>query len=661
MPLESFERKWRLPLIQLALGCLLALLTGLVAAAILSRKILVPIRALTRHVDEISAGRPSSLAGVRPTIDEFETLRKGMANYETALTQQAGVEREVTQDLRESERRYRAVAEAGAMVFWTGGLDGKLLSATGWEDLTGQPESQALGSGWMKFVHPEDLKQRKRGSTATSVDGRFQDTEFRIRAAGGHWRWVRTRATLIEEDGRDLEWVGVLEDVDARRRAQDELAHMALHDELTGLGNRNMLGDRLERMIAAPGKISVICLDLDRFKEVNDTLGHSQGDELLKQVATRIRNCAAPDDLIVRLGGDEFAVARSGDASMHDIATLAGRLITKLSEPYQLGAASVIVGASAGIADAADTSAEELMRQADIALYAAKAAGRRQFRFFEPGMYAKLQRRGQVEAELRKAIELNQLLVHYQPLVNPVTCLPTGFEALLRWNHPERGLLLPDRFITIAEETGLIDEIGKKVLNAACREAAGWPDKLKVSVNISPVQLADKRLAESVLSALTYSGLDASRLELEITENALVENIEQGMATLLRLKALGCGVVMDDFGSGGSSLEFLKAFPFSRVKIDKAFVQNLEQAPENRAIVSAVTSICTSLGIKSTGEGVETPEQLAILLSVNCSEVQGYLFGRPSPAEDVEAVVKRLTKEAPMRMASAASPTLKSA
>lgn len=641
-PLESFNARWLRPIIEIVAGSLAAILLALAMGIWVSRRFLGPVRVLARHADEVASGYDTAAPLTPFAIEEFESLRASLAKAEETLRERMLAEKLAAHRLSSSERRYRTLAEAGAMVFWLCDWRGNLLSATGWKDLTGVEEQDALGKRWTASVHPDDMAVMDHAWNSGARAKGYVDQEFRVRTAAGQWRWVRVRGSLVEGDA-EMQWVGVLEDVDARRRAQARIAHMAHHDSLTGLGNRVLLRERLAVAVAdddASG--AVLLIDLDRFKTVNDTLGHSHGDELLTEVAKRIIECLSSNDFVARLGGDEFAIVHEAGGGSRAIEALCRSLVKRLGEPYFVGDVSVVVGASIGVAMFDGASAELMMQKADIALYEAKSAGRGVYRFFEPGMDEKVQQRGRLERELREAIRGHQLEVYYQPLVNPSTRRLTGFEALLRWNHPTRGLLSPIEFIPIAEETGLIVPIGEMVLREACSQATSWPEHLKVSTNISPIQLANKRLVETVTGALQATGLPARRLELEITENALITNIESAMGALLRLKALGCGIVMDDFGSGGSSLSYLKAFPFTRVKIDKSFTLNLDLGRENKAIVRAVTSICESLGITSTAEGVETEEQLAFVKAEQCAEVQGFLFGKPGPAHEVPAVIERL-------------------
>ncbi|MGI4801410.1 MAG: putative bifunctional diguanylate cyclase/phosphodiesterase, partial [Janthinobacterium lividum] len=444
-------------------------------------------------------------------------------------------------------------------------------------------------------------------------------------------------------------WLLTLEDVTERKLAEAKIIHMAHHDALTGLSNRIMFHDRLGEAVARSlrGESSaVLYLDLDNFKTINDTLGHPVGDALLREVSQRLRKQVREIDTVARLGGDEFAIVQCGLEQPQDATTLARRLIEVLSEPYELDGHQVVIGASVGIAlvptDGQDP--DQLLKNADMALYAVKAAGRGSYRFFKQEMDATMQARRTLEADLRKGLGDNQFELYYQPLMNIKTGSVIGFEALLRWNHPERGLVPPEEFIPLAEETGLIIPLGRWVLNQACADAATWPGNLKIAVNVSAVQFGCPTLIEDVSTALRASGLAPDRLEIEITETVMLDNSEAIFVILHNLRDLGLGIAMDDFGIGYSSLNYLRRFPFTKVKIDRSFIEGLGRVAECDAIVSAVTDLCETLGMATLAEGVETEEQLQQLRAGRCAEAQGYLFSRPRPASEVAALCLRLTQ-----------------
>ncbi|MDO9713387.1 bifunctional diguanylate cyclase/phosphodiesterase [Paracraurococcus lichenis] len=507
---------------------------------------------------------------------------------------------------------------------------------------------------WWAPILPDDRERLRaevmRGMAAREAEGAC---EYRIRRpSDGELRHVEARARYeYDGSGRPLSAVGVVIDVTERREAELRIAHLAHHDALTGLPNRVLFRDRLNDALARARRnegFAVLYLDLDRFKEVNDTLGHPVGDALLRAVTARLQAELRETDTLARLGGDEFAVIQASLDQPRDATTLARRLVEVISAPFLLDGHQMVIGTSVGISlcptDGFDPDA--LLKGADMALYRAKAEGRGRWRFFEPEMDARMQLRRTLELDLRRALAMSEFEVFYQPIVNIDTRRVSGLEALLRWRHPERGLVPPDDFIPLAEEIGLILPIGEWVLAQACCDAATWPGAPKVAVNLSPVQFAGRGLVEAVAAALAQSGLAPARLELEITETVLLQDTEATLATLHRLKALGVRIAMDDFGTGYSSLSYLQRFPFDKVKIDRSFTRELGNSRQSNAIVQAVTDLCAGLEMTTTAEGVETEAQLAVLRRRGCSEAQGYLFSKPKPAEEVRVVLQQLRQNA---------------
>jgi len=445
-------------------------------------------------------------------------------------------------------------------------------------------------------------------------------------------------------------WVATYDDVTERQRVEKQAVFLARHDALTRLPNRVLFHERVEQALAQVGRgaqAAVLCLDLDRFKAVNDTLGHPIGDALLQAVADRLQACVREVDTVARLGGDEFAVVQTGMESSAHAKLLARRIVDVISQPYDLGGHHVVIGTSIGVALAPDdgTHPDELLKNADMALYRAKLEGRGTYRFFEPEMDERLQARRALELDLRSALAAGEFEMFYQPLVSLTANQICGFEALMRWHHPTRGLVSPAEFIPVAEEIGLIVPLGQWALNQACTEAAGWPESVKVAVNLSPVQFKGGSLVHAVIDALYRSGLPARRLELEITESVLLQNNKTTLATLHDLRDLGVRIAMDDFGTGYSSLSYLRSFPFDKIKIDQSFVRDLCGKPDSIAIVRAVAGLGASLGMMTTAEGVETHAQLAQLRAECCTEVQGYLLSRPCPAGDVAGLLQRSLDE----------------
>ena len=441
-------------------------------------------------------------------------------------------------------------------------------------------------------------------------------------------------------------WIATFEDITARRHAERQVAFMAHHDALTLLPNRTMFRERVETAVAHANRATaaaVLFLDLDHFKSVNDTLGHPVGDGLLCQAAERLSTCVRQRDTVARFGGDEFGVVQVGPDRVEDVATLAQRIIDVLNEPYEVAGHQVIIGVSLGIAMAcADGSdPDTLLKNADIALYRAKAEGRGVYRFFAPEMDARLQQRRKLELELHAALLNDEFELYYQPQLDLATNRICGFEALMRWNHPTRGLVNPYEFIWLTEEMGLIVPLGEWALRQACREAMLWPIDVRVAVNLSPVQFNRHDLVSHVIEALTDSGLPAQRLDLEITESVLLMHNADNIGILRELRALGVRISMDDFGTGYSSLSYLRSFPFDKIKIDQSFIRDLPHDRDAAAIVRAITALGTSLGMVTVAEGVERPDQLARLREEGCAEVQGYLFSVPQPASEIPGLLRR--------------------
>lgn len=410
-------------------------------------------------------------------------------------------------------------------------------------------------------------------------------------------------------------------------------------DDLTGSVKRNALMHAIEEALRGTGNIAVHCLDLDRFKIINDTLGHGIGDLLLKKVADRIRSACRASDIVARVGGDEFIVLQRDVQSLEDAERLSNRLVDLVGRTYVLSGHTVNVGASVGVALREEQSqARDLIRDADLALYEAKRAGRGRHRVFEPNMSVSLRERRELEIDLRRALALRQFELNFQPFVELETNNVRGFEALLRWHHPVRGTVPPLDFIPMAEETGLIVKIGEWVLRTACETAASWPTDLTVAVNVSPLQFKADNLLATVEAALRHTGLQAHRLELEITEGALLEDTDNVLSTLHALRAIGVKISMDDFGTGYSSLSYLQKFPFHKIKIDRSFVAG--SSADSQAIIRAVAGLGSSLGMAITAEGVETPAQLAHIRDQHCTHVQGYFTGRPMRGTAVSDFLK---------------------
>ncbi|MCS3453213.1 MULTISPECIES: EAL domain-containing protein [Bradyrhizobium] len=452
---------------------------------------------------------------------------------------------------------------------------------------------------------------------------------------------------IAQRPTSDGGWLVTCEDVTEQQRAESQIAFMARHDALTKLPNRTLLAERIELAVAQVGRglgFAVFCLDLDNFKQVNDTLGHPVGDELLCAVADRLNACVREVDTVARLGGDEFAVIQCGVQGGDEAERLARRIVECVGAPYELNGHRVVVGCSVGISMSPGdgTTGEKLLKNADVALYRAKMEGRGTWRFFEPAMDASLQRRRAIELDLREAMAKDEFSLFYQPLYDLHLDRICGFEALLRWHHPKRGLVSPDQFIPIAEEIGLIGPLGEWVLNRACEQATTWPGEMKLAVNVSAVQFRDADFIDVVVNALAASKLSPRRLELEITESVFLANSNETLATLHKLKAQGLRIALDDFGTGYSSLSYLRSFPFDKLKIDKSFVRDATATHGSKSIVRAVISLGRSLGMTTIAEGIETVEQLDHMRAEGCNEAQGFLLSHPVPVTEIAAKILEL-------------------
>ncbi|TKD17413.1 EAL domain-containing protein [Rhodobacter capsulatus] len=555
--------------------------------------------------------------------------------------------------LRKSEEKLRFALEAARAGSWQwhcledrASCSERFLRQHGLDPAAG-PVTLA---GWLACLHPED-RAGVRALVLGALESGVRDLALQYRVAlpdGRGPRWIETFGRFERDaEGRALKVSGISFDVTDRFEAVERIAYLAHHDGLTGLPNRALFLDRLE---AALGRVrqtrgcAVLLIDLDRFKEVNETLGHAAGDRLLCAVAARLRAEVSAADTLARLGGDEFAVLLTETEAPQTVGALAERLLAAIEAEFDLDGRRISIGASLGIAMAPSDGLgpKALVKAADVALCRAKADGSGCLRFFAPESDSRMQQRRALESDLRRAWAARDFQLFFQPILEMKTRRVSCLEALLRWHHPERGWVSPETFIPLAEEMGLIVPIGEWVLTEACAAAARWPGSLRVAVNLSPVQLAHIGLAEAIMAALRRTGLAANRLELEITETVMMKETPATLATLERLKGIGLRIAMDDFGAGYSSLRNLQRFPFDKVKIDRAFTAGLGTSQQSAAIVRAVTGMCQSLGMVSTAEGVETETQLAALAREDCTEVQGYLFSKPVPAAQVAALLTRL-------------------
>ena len=512
-----------------------------------------------------------------------------------------------------------------------------LLTNKNGEDLFG------LGRDQIKGRTAEELFGPEAGRAIAALDlealerNGVEYTGSLLHRGGSDQVIVSTKKLVIPDAaGKPEHLLSIIEDITDRVRAAEHSTYMARHDALTGLGNRLLFAERVNEALGRTrgSAFSILLLDLDQFKQVNDSLGHPIGDTLLMSVAHRLKDTVGAEDLVVRFGGDEFAILQQVTGRQRDsVVALANRIRNRLVAPYDLAGHRVIIGTSIGIVlvPAHGTQFDQLMKYADLALYRAKSAGRNQWCFFERALEEKANARLTLESDLRGALRQGQFELRYQPVVDLATREPRGAEALLRWNHPAMGMIGPDRFIPVAEDIGVINEVGEWVLRTACADASGWPAHINLAVNLSSVQFGQVDLVRVVTDALADSGLPPERLELEITESVLLQNSDDNIELLHRLKCIGMSIVLDDFGTRYSSLSYLKMFPWDKIKIDRSFVNELTTRADCRAIVCAVIGLGHSLHIATTAEGVETEEQCALLRTGGCTLGQGFLFGRPVP------------------------------
>ena len=533
-----------------------------------------------------------------------------------------------------------------------------------------------------RYVEMYDLPRERIGpgiSLAEIVDMRFEAGSFPAMSKEEYLHWRAKVAVSAEptdsvielRNGRTFKirhrpmpdggWVATHEDITEQRQSEVKIEYMAHHDSLTDLANRVLLNQRLEQALGhrihREEIVAVHHLDLDQFKAVNDTFGHLAGDKLLKIVAGRLRGLVRDTDTVARMGGDEFVIVQGPIRDPAEATSLAQRIIALISEPYDLDGHQAVIGASIGIAVGPGDGLrpDKLLRNADLALYRAKGDGRGTFRFFEPAMDQQMQARRIMEQDLRKALAAGEFELYYQPVVNLASNEISGFEALIRWNHPEKGMVAPATFIPLAEEIGFIVAIGEWVIRQACSTAAKWPGDLHVAVNISAAQFRSPGLMQVIVGALATSGLHPTRLEIEITETVLLQNKETTLELLHQLRALGVRIAMDDFGTGYSSLTYLQCFPFDKIKIDRSFVKDITENTGSLNIVRAVAALANGMGMTATAEGVETSEQLDKITSEGCTEMQGYLFSKPLPATEIERLFLsgREPRKAPGRIVAA--------
>lgn len=596
------------------------------------------------------------------------------ANQELELAQEA---------LRQSENQYRSVVnnikevifQIDAIGLWT-------FLNSAWTEITGFSIAESIGTNFLQYVHPDD-RQRNQRLFEPLINRQQESYRYEVRylTKDGSYRWIEANARLtLDTNAQLVATSGTLNDITERKqaeaallraavaeainqklekeiierkRAEAQLFHNAFHDVLTGLPNRALFMDRLAHAVVRTKRrddclFAVLFLDVDRFKVVNDSLGHLVGDELLQRIAQRLEACVRSGDTVARLGGDEFTILLEDIKDISEATQIAERLQEELALPFVLNKHEVFTAVSIGIALSSNgcEQPEELLRNADIAMYYAKNLGRARYSVFDPAMHTQAVVLLQLETDLRLAVEHQDFRIHYQPIVSLKTGRITGFEALVRWQHPLRGLLSPAEFISVAEETGLIIPIGRQVLHEACRQMRTWlrqfptqKELLTLNVNLSVKQFMQAELVTQVAQILQETGLDARSLKLEITESVIMENTESATVALLQLKALGVQLCMDDFGTGYSSLSYLHRFPIDILKIDRSFVNNMTLSEQNLQIVQAIVTLAHNLNMAVTAEGVETTKQLAQLKALRCEFGQGYFFSRPVDSLEAGALI----------------------
>jgi diguanylate cyclase (GGDEF)-like protein len=639
----------------LAIGGLVGVLISGLMTLLIARSIVAPIGAVTTAMKQVSAGRTGDDIGYSGRKDEIGQMVDAIAVFRRNIEQQNQLLKEREAELEAQNLRFDAALanmsqglsmfDSQQRVIICNDRYGQMYGLSRDQVRPGTHLSeiieQRIARGIFAFDDPSQYRRERLARVSTPTDKVLELSDGRVIA-------------ISQRPMSGGGWVTTHEDITERRRIEARIAHLAHYDALTDLPNRALLRERLEQALTGDRRedrsLAVMMLDLDRFKEVNDTLGHGAGDILLKAVAERLLSCVRETDTVARLGGDEFAIVHSVNDGATDAAALANRIIECLSATFDLDGNQASIGTSVGIAlaPADGTDPDQLIRSADLALYRSKSEGRGRYRFFEAEMDEHMQARRQLEGDLRSALANDQLTVHYQPLIQLDSNEICGFEALLRWHHPTRGNIPPGDFIPLAEETGLIVPIGNLVLRRACSEAMNWPSHLKVAVNISRIQFTCRTFVQSVISALAAANLPASRLELEITESVLLQDQEEAFATLRQLHDIGVRIALDDFGTGYSSLSNLQRFPFDKIKIDRSFVSDLSRANVDAlAVVRSVARLGVSLGIATTAEGVETGEQAERVRAEGCTEMQGFFICPPSPAEEIARLLAEQRRKPP--------------
>jgi diguanylate cyclase (GGDEF)-like protein/PAS domain S-box-containing protein len=605
-----------------------------------------------RQLSESQTRALGSLANA--VMVSFELKRKSLELEQARLDREKAFE-----SLTASEARCAMLLRGASDGMWEWDLEtNEMRFCSRWKAMLGVQESElsSCPDEWFNRVHPDDIErvQSEIMSHLLGISTQFQ-SEHRVRREDGSYRWMLSRGLAVLDSNRLLyRMTGSLTDVTEQKHAEKQLLHNAFHDALTGLPNRALFMDRLEHCLGETKKgegygFGVLFLDLDRFKVVNDSLGHQIGDQLLVATARRLESCLRPGDIVARLGGDEFAIILDRVRHVSDATQAAERIRERLASPFNLSGHEVFISASIGIAlnQTASEAPDEILRNADTAMYRAKDQGRGCFELFDKGMHARNAALSQLETGLRKALARDEFRVHYQPIISLENWRINGFEALLRWEHPEHGYISPLKFIPVAEESGLIIQIGQWVLREACQQLRVWQEQfpseppLSISVNLSGKQFSQPDLIDCISQILEETGLDAGSLKIEITESAIIENIDAAAMMLKRIKALGVRLSLDDFGTGYSSLSYLHRFPIDTLKIDRSFVSRIN-LPKNAEIVKTILTLASNLGMDVVAEGVETREQVLQLTGLNCEYVQGYLLSKPIDGRAMRELISEI-------------------
>ena len=559
-----------------------------------------------------------------------------------------------------NQQRFRVLVQNSSDVITVCSVEGRILFQTpSVTEVFGYEPLELIGTDLNKLVHPEDLRPVQKSLLRTAgEEGISERVECRVRHADGSWRFTETSVSARLEDPHVRGFILNTRDITERKHLEDQLVHQAFHDSLTGLANRALFRDRIQHALNRQRRqrrpLAVLLFDLDGFKTLNDSLGHAFGDQMLAAVASRLEGLLRPSDTACRLGGDEFAVLVEDLTGGIDATVVAGRILDSIRQPFVVEGKEVVTAASVGIAiaDTFETTPDDLLRNADVAMYTAKGRGRNRFELFKPSMHKAMLDRLDLEADLRRAVERNEFVLHYQPTVALATGRISGMEALVRWNSPERGMVPPGMFIPVAEDTGLIVPLGAWVLEEACRQTVAWGHEFgmdapsTISINVSARQLQDDSLVPAFAEILDRTGINPANVVLEITESAVMSDAEAMVARLHQLKALGVRLAIDDFGTGYSSMSYLCSFPIDILKIDRSFVSGVPNEPQKVGIVRTIVELGHILDLQTVAEGIELNEELEQLRALDCDLGQGYWFAKPLAVDDVMTL---LTEQAAKR------------